>query len=170
MDYWMNELYHHGIKGQKWYVRRYQNEDGSLTPAGKERYLKPKSELDYVETSIANRMDKLAQKSTKYGDKAKSILDNPVSRVLASDVAAVYIIKANKALQKMETGGAMLKAYRDIPKRERDHLRDDTSYNFQIRKGITDFATKNMETRQKRELKRNSRAYKFNYREQMGKL
>ena len=32
------ELYHHGIKGQKWGVRRFQNEDGSLTPAGKERY------------------------------------------------------------------------------------------------------------------------------------
>jgi len=31
-------LYHHGIKGQKWYVRRYQNEDGSLTPAGEKRY------------------------------------------------------------------------------------------------------------------------------------
>lgn len=31
-------LMHHGIKGQKWGVRRYQNEDGSLTEAGKERY------------------------------------------------------------------------------------------------------------------------------------
>ena len=29
---------HHGIKGQKWGVRRFQNKDGSLTPAGKERY------------------------------------------------------------------------------------------------------------------------------------
>ena len=33
----MNELYHHGIKGQKWGVRRYQNPDGSLTAAGKKR-------------------------------------------------------------------------------------------------------------------------------------
>ena len=32
------ELYHHGIKGQKWGVRRFQNKDGSLTPAGKRRY------------------------------------------------------------------------------------------------------------------------------------
>lgn len=28
------ELYHHGIKGQKWGVRRFQNKDGSLKPAG----------------------------------------------------------------------------------------------------------------------------------------
>lgn len=34
----INELYHHGIKGQKWGVRRYQNPDGTLTPAGKARY------------------------------------------------------------------------------------------------------------------------------------
>ena len=30
----MNELYHHGIKGQRWGVRRYQNKDGSLTEEG----------------------------------------------------------------------------------------------------------------------------------------
>lgn len=33
------ELYHHGVKGMRWGVRRYQNKDGSLTPAGKKREL-----------------------------------------------------------------------------------------------------------------------------------
>lgn len=35
-----NELCHYGIKGMKWGIRRYQNEDGSLTPAGRKRELK----------------------------------------------------------------------------------------------------------------------------------
>lgn len=33
-----DELCHHGIKGQKWGIRRFQKKDGSLTPDGKERY------------------------------------------------------------------------------------------------------------------------------------
>lgn len=35
-----NELYHHGVKGQKWGIRRYQNKDGSRTSAGKKHYSK----------------------------------------------------------------------------------------------------------------------------------
>ena len=33
-----DELYHHGIKGQRWGVRRYQNSDGTLTAKGRARY------------------------------------------------------------------------------------------------------------------------------------
>lgn len=40
----MEELYHHGIKGQKWGVRRYQYADGSVTPAGAKRYYTNRNE------------------------------------------------------------------------------------------------------------------------------
>lgn len=42
----MDELQHHGIKGQKWGVRRFQNANGSLTTAGKQRALATKKRID----------------------------------------------------------------------------------------------------------------------------
>lgn len=56
-----DELEHHGIKGQRWYIRRYQNEDGTLTEEGKKRYLDyakkhsyqfDKDDKDYYNNSI----------------------------------------------------------------------------------------------------------------------
>lgn len=47
----MNDyIQHHGIKGQKWGVRRYQNKDGTLTAAGKKRVksLNPTSDKQYT--------------------------------------------------------------------------------------------------------------------------
>ena len=56
-----DELQHWGIKGQKWGVRRYQNNDGSLTPEGKKRYTDYKSEAkkmsDQELRSSINRMN-----------------------------------------------------------------------------------------------------------------
>ena len=68
------ELYHHGIKGQRWGVRRYQKKDGSLTDAGKKRYYdtpelnRQKTELQLAKST--NRSSKIAY------IKAKNVYEN----------------------------------------------------------------------------------------------
>ena len=44
-------LAHHGILGMKWGVRRYQNKDGTLTPAGKKRYDRD------IQTNLSKKKD-----------------------------------------------------------------------------------------------------------------
>ena len=45
--YFSSELYHHGILGQKWGIRRFQNSDGTYTEAGKKRRREDSYSEDY---------------------------------------------------------------------------------------------------------------------------
>ena len=65
-----NELTHWGIKGQKWGQRRYQNKDGSLTPAGQKRYNKEVAKLKEETAKV-----KAAEKAAATRKKTQSKLD-----------------------------------------------------------------------------------------------
>ncbi len=88
-----NELYHHGIKGQKWGVRRFQNEDGSLTPAGRERYdvqgpIKPATENDSKNNKKVN-VDDEHKRKRKQNIKAFAISMGVASAVTLGVVVAL---------------------------------------------------------------------------------
>ena len=54
----MDELYHYGVKGQKWGIRRYQKKDGSLTEIGKQRYKPTKADTEKYGIRGAKRIAK----------------------------------------------------------------------------------------------------------------
>ena len=68
-----NALEHHGIMGQKWGVRRYQNADGSLTPAGKRRL--ERKDNRWIKRNADKIHDKAYRKSQKEMRKVTKQLD-----------------------------------------------------------------------------------------------
>lgn len=74
----MSELYHYGIKNQKWGVRRYQNEDGSYTAEGKIRYGigsdGRKSKEGKRIYRADKKIDRVASKAKKNYDKSMEIV------------------------------------------------------------------------------------------------
>lgn len=70
MDYYVASyegdwVAHHGIMGQRWGVRRFQNPDGTLTAKGRKRYNKYEKQLKKQNTRLSNKNGKLAEKRAK---------------------------------------------------------------------------------------------------------
>lgn len=132
--YTWNELYHHGIKGQKWYVRRFQNEDGTLTEAGKQRYRHYTGEDIKVPKTYGLRIGKKANRKFEEQHQARRARILETNREIANAIGEEAFKKAldsvNHVIERSDNGDfndyhgkyrkewdAQVKEYNDIDKK-----------------------------------------------------
>lgn len=123
----MQELYHYGIPGQKWGVRRYQNEDGSLTEKGKKRY---------------EKLNNSSKKMKKLMGKAESMYSNFKGSQLENNLAkSLYNNKW------MESNAELVKSMYGKYRPSREELDDFAKLSSDVvkRYGMTEIASANME-------------------------
>jgi hypothetical protein len=127
------ELYHHGVKGQKWGVRNYQNEDGSLTEEGKERYLDPKTgKVDY-NAILADRESAAKQETQDKADKeAKAKKRKLIGAAIVASVAGFAIYRHIKKKKEAASASAdqtekdaFINRLRDLDAQNGTHVAED---------------------------------------------
>lgn len=94
----MSNLQHHGIKGQKWGVRRFQNTDGSLTAEGKKRY----SVSDYQQAIDKTKTaGKIVNEAKTLNNAVKKVNDPAAERRIRKSAAEMSDIELQKRVQRL---------------------------------------------------------------------
>lgn len=134
MEYTKDYLAHHGIKGQKWGVRRYQNEDGTLTAAGEKRY--------YVNANgdIKKRTGSMKRAQKTY-ERVHSVRDDAKRMSRMSDRQKQSLESAEN-YWKSKAEGEKPEERRNIVKRHYDKTRSFNKYERAGREALRQISTK----------------------------
>jgi hypothetical protein len=123
-----NALQHWGIKGMKWGVRRYQNEDGSLTDLGKKRMYRelfdnegkdPNEKKKYVadanrwDTEDKERSKKLVDESTGLARNSKNLSDS-IGRIANKKKAMDLSSMTDKDMREQINRALLERQYKDL--------------------------------------------------------
>ncbi len=125
IPYSSDELYHHGIKGQKWGIRRYQNEDGTLTNAGRARYSVGDSE-HALGIGNKKRLNTVEKRFRSYHNAYKNAEDVSYKKVAKAQYKGKdptkYLNRAKQFANSAETIESMSKRYQDLDLREQKRI------------------------------------------------
>ena len=110
LDTFDSALYHHGILGQKWYIRRFQNSDGSLTSEGRKRY------------SVGDKDKKTNGYKSVEGVKFNKEFGKVYANSPEIRKAGEELYKKNKAVTKQ------FDELTDLYGKENDRLRNDSAF------------------------------------------
>lgn len=125
-----DELYHHGIKGMRWGVRRFQNEDGTLTAQGRQRYKDYRSDQSTrrsLTRHVAADKKNLKARGEAMNEVTKNYNDAQEQMRKAS--SKVFISKKKRQELVDEAAANLTKAGEELEKRRADLNRAERIYN-----------------------------------------
>ena len=106
-----NELIHHGIKGMRWGVRRYQNKDGSLTKAGRKKMAKLDKEYSKLIGQNRNRNRNTESPNTRLSKMTDDEIRARINRInLERDY--LDLINNQDSINKQSEGKGFIKTVR----------------------------------------------------------
>ena len=138
------EIYHHGVKGQKWGVRRYQNKDGSLTARGKKRLGIGDSISGYLKKRHAESVKKkaAAEKQKAEDEQRKKVEDVETKKAAVLKSRSAKALYENADLfttEELRTAKARLELEQSIGKLDMDRVTSGDKFASEFIKKSANF-------------------------------